>query len=68
MSRAAPADADDVVIFHSTGPVARLPRSPHAHLGRTGKSGSRHVDVFSIVKDADDLPDLERRFRHEAAL
>lgn len=68
VSGAAPAHAEDVVVLHSTGPVERLPRSPHGRFGRTGRSGARHVDMYELLREAEDLLDLERRFRQEAAL
>lgn len=67
VSGAAPEEAEDVVVLHSTGPVQHLPRSPHARFGRTGRGGARHVDM-SQIHEAEDLPDLERRFRQEAGL
>ena len=68
VSGAAPVHAEDVVVLHSTGPVDRLPRSPHGRFGRTGRGGARHVDMSELLRDVQDLPDLERRFRHEAGL
>lgn len=67
-SGAAPADAEDVVVLHSTGPVDRLPRSPHSRFGRTGRGGARHVNMSELLREAANLPDFERRFRQEAAL
>jgi hypothetical protein len=63
-----PVDSDDVVVLYSTGPVERLRRSPHGHFGRTGRSGARHVDMSTLLHEAEDLPDLERCFRQEAGL
>lgn len=68
VSGAAPAHAEDVVVLHSTGPVERLPRSPHGSFGRTGRGRARHVDLSELLHEAEDLPDLERRFRQKAAL
>lgn len=67
-SGAVPIDSDDVIVIHSMGPVERLPRSPHASLGRTGRASARCVDMATLLRDATDLPDLTRRFRLEAAL
>lgn len=67
-SDAVPVDSDDVVVIHSMGPVERLPRSPHASLGRTGRARARYVDMATLLRDATDLPDLAQRFRLEAAL
>lgn len=68
VSGTAPAAAQDVVVLHSTGPVERLPRSPHGGFGRTGRGGARHVNMSELLHGAEDLPHLERRFRQEAAL
>jgi hypothetical protein len=68
VSGAAPVGSDDVVVVHSTGPVKRLPRSPSSRFGRTGRGGARHVDMAKLLQEAEDLPDLEQRFRQEAAL
>jgi hypothetical protein len=68
VSGAAPTHARDIVVLHSTGPVRRLPRSPLGRFGRTGRGGARQVNMSEILRDAKDLPDLERRFRQEAAL
>jgi hypothetical protein len=67
-SGAAPVDSDDVVVIHSMGPIARLPRSPRAALGRTGRARARYVDMAELLRDANDLADLAHRFRLEAAL
>lgn len=67
-SGAAPKDAEDVIVFHSTGPVDRLARSPHSRFGRTGRGGARHVNMSELLHEAANLPDFERRFRQEAAL
>jgi hypothetical protein len=67
-SCAASVDSDDVIVIHSMGPVERLPRSPHASLGRTGRASARYVDMATILRDATSLPDLAQRFRLEAAL
>ncbi|HEY8722262.1 MAG TPA: SIR2 family protein [Gaiellaceae bacterium] len=67
-SGATPIDSDDVIVIHSMGPVERLPRSPHASLGRTGRASARCVDMATLLRDATDLPDLAQRFRLEAAL
>ena len=67
-SGAASIDFDDVVVLHSTGPVRRLPRSPHSHFGRTGRAGSRHVDMSQLLREAENLADLAQRFRLEAGL
>lgn len=68
ISGAAPDDAADVVVFHSTGPLKRMRRSPSASFGRTGTPRSRHVDMAELLSEAKGLTDLEQRFRQEAAL
>ncbi len=68
VSGVAPNQARDVVVLHSTGPVERLPRSPFGRFGRTGSGAARHVNMSEILHHAQDLPDLERRFRQQAAL
>lgn len=67
-SSAAPVASDDVVVIHSTGPVPRLPRSPHSHFGRTGRVGSRQVDMSQLLSEAKSVADLEQRFRLEVGL
>ena len=62
------ATADDVVMIHSTGPVGALARSPRRRFGRTGRGGTRHVDMSNLLKTSADLTDLEIRFRQGAAL
>ncbi len=68
VSGAAPTDGEDVVVLHSTGPVKRIIRSPLARFGRTGRGRVRNVDMSELIREAVDLPDLERRFRQEAVL
>jgi len=68
VSGAAPVHSGDVVVLHSTGPVERLRRSPHGRFGRTGRGGARDVDMSVLLHEAEDLPDLVRRFRQEAGL
>jgi hypothetical protein len=63
-----PADAKNVVVVHSSGPVPQLKRSPGGRFGRTGRAGPRHVDMFKLLREATDLSQLERSFREEAAL
>jgi hypothetical protein len=60
--------ADDVIVIHSTEPVARLKRSPRGRFGRTGMSGPRHVDMRDLLKTATDLRELENLFRYAAAI
>jgi hypothetical protein len=67
-SGAAPVDSDDVIVIHSMGPVERMPRSPHASLGRTGRARARCVDMAALLRDATDLADLNERFRLAVAL
>jgi hypothetical protein len=62
------ANADDVVMIHSTKPVSALARSPRGRFGRTGRSGVRHVDMRDLLKTSYTLAELERRFRQDAAL
>jgi hypothetical protein len=68
VSGVAPVHAQDVIVLYSTGPVARLPRSPHGRFGRTGRGSARHVNMSELLRNAQDLPDLEHRFRQEASL
>jgi hypothetical protein len=55
------------IIVHSTEPVERLTRSPHARFGRTGHPGVRHLDMSTLLAAASDLEDLQLRFRQAAA-
>ena len=68
---AKPAVADApaaTIILHSTGPVERLKRSPHARFGRNGKAGIRHVDINDLLAASAGLEDLQLRFRQAAAV
>ena len=62
------ADDSDVVIIHSTTPVRRMPRSPSASPGRTGKSGLRNVSMADLLCEALNVGYLQNRFREESAL
>jgi hypothetical protein len=61
-------DDKDAVVIHSTAPVSRMARSPRAARGRTGHPGLRNVGMAELLRDADGVDDLRRRFREEAAL
>jgi hypothetical protein len=58
----------DALVVHSTAPVPRMPRSPRAAPGRTGKIVARNVDMTALLRDAADIDELRQRFREEAAL
>jgi hypothetical protein len=62
------ADDSDVVIIHSTTPVLRMPRSPSASPGRTGKSGLRNVSMADLLCESLNIGYLQNRFREESAL
>jgi hypothetical protein len=61
-------DDKDAIVIHSTAPVFRMARSPRATRGRTGHPGLRNVGMAELLRDADGVNDLRRRFREEAAL
>ncbi len=61
-------DDKDVIVIHSTAPVSKMARSPLAAPGRTGHPGLRNVGMAELLRDADGVSDLRRRFREEAAL
>jgi hypothetical protein len=61
-------DDRDAIVIHSTAPVSRMARSPRAARGRTGHPGLRNVGMAELLRDADAVDDLRRRFREEAAL
>lgn len=63
-----PADANNVLVIHSSGPVPRMQRNPRARLGRTGRRRPREVDLSKLLRDATGLSELERGFRKAAAL
>jgi hypothetical protein len=61
-------DDKDAIVIHSTAPVSRMARSPRAARGRTGHPGLRNVGMAELLRDANGVDDLRRRFREEAAL
>jgi len=62
------ASEPDVVVVHSTAPVAPRRRSPHAAPGRIGRARFRQVGMADLLREARDIRDLERGFRQEALL
>jgi hypothetical protein len=58
----------DVVMIHSTEPVASRWRSPRGIFGRTGGGAIRHVDMRHLLATSVDVGELEIRFRQAAAL
>jgi hypothetical protein len=61
-------DDEDAIVIHSTAPVSRMARSPRAARGRTGHPGLRNIGMAELLRDADGVNDLLRRFREEAVL
>ena len=52
-------------LLHSTGPVTACLARPTGASAVRGAARARHVDMSELLRDVQDLPDLERRFRHE---
>jgi uncharacterized membrane protein len=61
-------DEPDAIIFYSTAPIRRLPRSPRVAPGRTGAAATREVGVRPLLGEAGTLADFQKRLREEAIL
>jgi hypothetical protein len=61
-------DEPDAVIFYSTAPVPRFPRSPRSAPGRTGAAVTREVGVRPVLSNAGTLAEFQKRLREEAVL
>ena len=55
-----PADANNVLVIHSSGPVPYMQRTPRARLGRTGRKRPRNVDMSTLLRESTGLRELER--------
>jgi hypothetical protein len=62
-----PASAD-VVVIHSTEPIAPAARAPRRRYGRSGRPRMREVDMRELLKTSADLTLLEDGFRQAAGL
>jgi hypothetical protein len=62
------ANAADVVIINSTGPVEAAARSPRGTYGRTGRLSTREVDMGELLRSSSDLVSLEGAFRQAVSL
>ncbi len=60
--------ASDVVIVHSTEPVAPSVRSSRGRFGRAGRPTVREVDMSGLLGSSNDLAALRDGFRQAAAL
>lgn len=58
----------DVVIFYSTAPIPRFPRSPSSARGRTGAIVTREVGIRPLLGNAGTLAEFQKRFREDAVL
>lgn len=61
-------DDGDAIVLHSAVPVQRMPRSPRAAPGRTGRRVARNVDLAALLREATDVDNLRERFRVQASL
>jgi hypothetical protein len=59
---------NDAIIIHSTAPVSRMPRSPSSSRGRTGRIGLRNIGMAELLREANGVNELRRRFLEECAL
>lgn len=60
-------DDSDVIVIHSTDVQDRPKRSPARQL-RNGKTGPRHLSMGKLMREAQNIDELRRRFREEAGI